>query len=88
MPIHLTISGDGQKAVAVYQDSLKPLRPLLGKPDVTRASHVRYDPERELWVAFDAETDAVLCEHESREQCLIKEVELLNKTMYKNLEVK
>jgi hypothetical protein len=83
--IQLTLSRDGKKAVAVYNDNLKALRPVLGKPVVTRASHVRYDPERELWVAYRAGTDEILCEHESRDECIKKEVEVLNSTIHKEI---
>ena len=83
--IHLTLSKDGKKAVAVYNDNLKGMRPVLGAPVVTRASHVRYDPERELWVAYRAGSDEVLCEHESRDECIKKEVEVLNRTIHKEI---
>jgi hypothetical protein len=85
MSLHLTISGSGKKAVAVYNDKLEALRPVLGKPDVTRASHVRYDPEREVWVAYCAESGDVLCEHQSRDQVIKTEVEILNKGIHKKL---
>ena len=86
MSLHLTISGTGNRATAVYQDKLNALRPVLGKPDVSRASHVRYDDERELWVAYDADTGDILCEHESRDECLSEEVKLLNRKIHKRIE--
>ena len=85
MSMHLTIAGTGKRAMAVYNDGLAGMRSVLGKPDVSRASHVRYDPERELWVAYDADTGDVLCEHESRTECLDEEVRLLNKSIHKKL---
>ena len=85
MCLHLTISGTGKQAVAVYNDKLVAMRPILGKPDISRASHVRYDPERELWIAEDATTGEVLCEHKSRDHCLRREVEILNSRIHKRL---
>ena len=85
MSMHLTISGTAKQAVAVYNDKLNDLRAVLGAPDISRASHVRYDPERELWIAEDATTGEVLCEHKSRDHCLTREVEILNTRIHNEL---
>lgn len=77
----MAISGDGKKVVAIYNDSLNELRDLLGKPKISRASHVRYDDERELWVAHRADTGEFLCESKSRDECLKLEVALLSKDL-------
>ena len=81
----IAISGDGKRAVAIYNDSLNELRDLLGKPSVTRASHVRWDSERELWVARRADTGEVLCESKYRGECLKKEVSILGKELIQRL---
>ena len=72
----LAISGDGQRVTAVYNDSLNELRDLLGKPQIDRASHVRYDSEREMWVARRV-TGEFLCEDKSRDNCVEEEVRIL-----------
>lgn len=81
----IAISGDGKKVVAIYNDSLNELRDLLGKPKVTRASHVRWDDERELWVARRADSGEVLCESKYRDECLKKEVSILGKELIHQL---
>ena len=81
----IAISGDGLRAVAIYDDKLHAMRDLLGKPEIERASHVRWDDERELWVAYRAEDNSVLCEHKNREDCLKEEVRLLTKELIHKL---
>jgi len=77
----LAISGDASRVVAIYNDNLNGLRPLLGAPDISRASNVRYDSEREVWVARKTGTEEVLCEHPSRGYCLKQEVLILSKEL-------
>ena len=84
MKCALAIRSDGKKVAAVYNDDFNSrLRPSLGAPKVTRASHVQYDAEREIWVATRAEDGSVLCESKSREECVKEEVRLLNKELNK-----
>jgi hypothetical protein len=84
MKCALAIRSDGKKVAAVYNDDLNDyLRPSLGAPKVTRASHVRYDDEREIWVATRADDGTVLCESKSRDACVKEEVRILNKEINK-----
>jgi hypothetical protein len=84
MSYALAIRKDGRKVVSVYNDDMqKHFRPVLGAPKVTRASHVHYDDEREVWVAHRADDGTVLCESTSRDECLKEEVRLLNEELNK-----
>ena len=85
MALAIAISGDGGKAVAMYDDKLQNMRGLLGKPEMVRASNVRWDDEREVWVARRCDTDEILCESKSREQCLKDEVSILGKELITRL---
>lgn len=81
----IAISGDGRKVVAMYNDSLNQIRDLLGKPDIERASHVKWDAEREIWVATRADTGEWLCESKDRAQVLKDEVSILGKELISKL---
>ena len=84
MSYAMVIGKDGKKVVSVYNDTAhSKLRPVLGSPKITRASHVRYDSEREVWVAERADDGTVLCESPNRNECVEEEVRLLNKDLNK-----
>jgi len=80
----IRISPDGRKVTTVYNDKFhQAMRPLLGAPDITRASHVQYDAEREIWVATRVSDGSFLCEHKNREECVKEEVRILNQDLNK-----
>lgn len=66
-------------ATGVYDDRLIPIYRALGVPVINRASEVEYDQAKQVWIAKDVHSGAVLAIDENRAECIKQEVQALER---------